>query len=139
MDSVPQPRRKKSRSSLVHLRSLLSVQPGTSTGQVAAAWAEIEANLATGMKTREVWEAAQLDGLDIPYPQFRVYVSRLRRKHKRPSPTLPQPPHAQASAVQEPVDPSRSDPFSNLKEQREKKKQSGFEYDPFSIDKNYIN
>jgi len=137
MNSPPQSRHKKSRSSLVHLRSLLSVRPGTSTGQVAAAWAEIEANLATGMKTREVWEAARLDGLDIPYPQFRVYVSRLRRKHKNAPLALP-PPHAQAGPVQEPADPSRSDPFRNLKEQREKKKQSGFEYDPFSIDKNYI-
>lgn len=138
MDSAQQPRRKKARSNLLHLRSLLSAQPGTNTGQVVAAWAEIEANLARGMKLREVWEAAKLDGLEIPYPQFRVYVSRLRRKHKRASPALRQSPPAQAGSVHDPVDPSRSDPFSNLKEQREKKKQTGFEYDPFSIDKNYI-
>jgi hypothetical protein len=31
-----------------------------------------------------------------------------------------------------------SDPFNNLREQREKKSQSGFEYDPFSINKNLI-
>jgi len=30
------------------------------------------------------------------------------------------------------------DPFPNLREQREKKKQSIFEYDPFSINKNLI-
>ena len=34
--------------------------------------------------------------------------------------------------------PPPPDPFSNLREQREKKKQSGFEYDPFSINKNLI-
>ena len=30
------------------------------------------------------------------------------------------------------------DPFNNLREQREKKKQSGFEFDPFSVNKNLI-
>ena len=76
MDSNAPPRRRKTSSDLVHLRSLLSVQPATSTGQVTAAWGEIEAGLARGMKLREVWEAAKLDGLEIPYPQFRVYVSQ---------------------------------------------------------------
>ncbi len=96
MESRPKPGRRKSRSDFANLRSLLAIQPGTSTGQVAAAWGEIEANLAKGMKLREVWEAATLDGLEIPYPQFRVYVSRLRRKHKKPSQSLPQPPPTQA-------------------------------------------
>jgi hypothetical protein len=86
------------------------------------------------MKLREIWEAAKLDGLEIPYPQFRVYVSRLRRRR-------------QTSALQPPASPSKggpgltpppTDPFNNLREQREKKEQSGFEYDPFSINKNLI-
>jgi hypothetical protein len=34
--------------------------------------------------------------------------------------------------------PPASDPFHNLREQREKKKRSGFEFDPFSINKNLI-
>src|ERR1700727_569856 len=92
MDPNPQARRRKTRSDLVHLRSLLSIQPATNTGQVTAAWGEIEAGLARGMKLREVWEAAKLDGLAIPYPQFRVYVSRLRRRQRRStSPTQPPP------------------------------------------------
>jgi hypothetical protein len=90
------------------------------------------------MKLREVWEAARLDGLEIPYPQFRVYVSRLRRKQKKPSQSLPQPPPTHTSVGRGEADPSRSDPFRNLREQREKKQQSGFEYDPFSINKNFI-
>jgi hypothetical protein len=138
MESTPKPRRRKSRSDFANLRSLLAVRPGTSTGQVAAAGGEIQANLANGMKLREVWEAATLDGLEIPYPQFRVYVSRLRRKQKKASESRPQPPPTQASAGHEEADPSRSDPFRNLREQREKKQQSGFEYDPFSINKNFI-
>ena len=46
MDTTPQPRRKKSRSDLVHLRSLPSTQPATKIGQVAWAWGEIESALA---------------------------------------------------------------------------------------------
>src|SRR3984957_1232513 len=138
MDSNSPPHRRKARPDLVHLRSLLSVLPATNTGQVTAAWGEIEAGLAKGMKLREVWEAAKLDGLEIPYPQFRVYVSRLRRKQNRHLQSVPQPPNAKASAGNGQRDPSPSDPFSNLREQREKKQQSGFEYDPFSTNKNFI-
>src|SRR5450432_1653981 len=94
MDSNPPPGRKKTRSDMIHLRSLVSVQPATSTGQVAAAWAEIESGLSRGMKLREVWEAAKLDGLEIPYPQFWVYVSRLRRRRQRSFASAPQSPPA---------------------------------------------
>ena len=133
MDSNPPPRRRKTSSDLVHLRSLLTVQPATNTGQVTAAWREIEAGLARGMKLREVWEAAKLDGLQIPYPQFRVYVSRLRRRQT----SAPQPLAASRTGERGlPAPPT--DPFNNLREQREKKDQSGFEYDPFSINKNLI-
>src|SRR5580700_2694987 len=94
MESTPKPGRRRSRSDFANLRSLLAVRPGTSTGQVVAAWGEIQANLANGMKLREVWEAATLDGLEIPYPQFRVYVSRLRRRRERSKATRTQPPPA---------------------------------------------
>jgi hypothetical protein len=137
MESNP-PRRRKTSSDMVHLRSLLSVLPATNTGQVTAAWDQIEAGLARGMKLREVWEAAKLDGLEIPYPQFRVYVSRLRRRRQRSSASTPQLPHALTHGDFPSLSPAPPDPFSNLREQREKKKQSGFEYDPFSINKSLI-
>ena len=136
MDSNPPPRRRKPSSDLIHLRSLLSVLPGTNAGMVTAAWDEIERGLARGMKLREVWEAAKLDGLAIPYPQFRVYVSRLRRRQRR-STSATQPPPALPSIERGLPDPP-PDPFSNLREQREKKKDAGFEYDPFSINKSLI-
>jgi hypothetical protein len=138
MDSNTPPRPRKTRSDLAHLRSLLSAQPATRMGQVVAAWGAIEAGLATGMKLREVWEAAKLDGLEIPYPQFRVYVSRLRRRRQRSSASASQPPRALTNGARELPDPPPRDPFNNLREQREKKEQSGFEYDPFSINKNLI-
>src|SRR5580698_458431 len=83
MDSTSKPRRRKSRSDLVHLRSLPSTQPATKIGQVTWAWAEIEAGLAAGMKLKEVWEAASRDGIEMSYAQFRVCVSRLRRRRHR--------------------------------------------------------
>jgi hypothetical protein len=135
MESNSTPHHRKARSELVHLRSLLSVQPATATGQVTAAWGEIDAGLARGMKLREVWEAATLDGLEIPYPQFRVYVSRVRRRQRRSS--TPQLPPVVTNVEQSLRNPPH-DPFRNLREQREKKKQSVFEYDPFSINKNLI-
>ena len=138
MDSNPPPRRRKTSSGLVHLRSLLSVQPATNTGQVTAAWREIEAGLARGMKLREVWEAAKLDGLEIPYPQFRVYVSRVRRRRQGSSTSATQPRPALVNGERGVPAPQPRDPFNNLREQREKKEQSGFEYDPFSINKNLI-
>jgi len=136
-DPNPQSRRRKPRTDLVHLRSLLSTQPATGTGQVVAAWKEIEAALLRGMKIREVWEAAKLDGLDVPYDQFRVYVSRLRRRRPPGSASeLPRP----ASTCPDSSRPAQSpsDPFRNLREEREKKERSGFDFDPFSINKNLI-
>jgi hypothetical protein len=91
------------------------------------------------MKLREVWEAAKLDGLEIPYPQFRVYVSRLRRRHQKHCPSVTDQPPPQASPENgTPPPPSLSDPFRNLREQREKAKLSTFEYDPSALREDLI-
>ena len=137
-DPNPQSRRRKPRMDLVHLRTLLSTQPATGTGQVVAAWKEIEAALLRGMKIRQVWEAAKLDGLDVPYNQFRVYVSRLRRRRLPALASEPSRPASTGADISSRPAPPPSDPFRNLREQREKKEKSGFEYDPFSINKNLI-
>src|ERR1700694_271803 len=97
MDTAPQPRRRRSRSDLVHLRSLPSTQPATKIGQVVWVWSEIEAGLAAGMKLKEVWEAAGRDGLAMSYAQFRVYVSRLRRRRQPPSTSAPRPPYTETN------------------------------------------
>jgi hypothetical protein len=98
MDSTPNLRRRKSRSDLVHLRSLPSTQPATKIGQVIWAWAEIEAGLAAGMKLKEVWAAARRDGIDMSYAQFRVCASRLRQRRRRAPPTVPEQPPQQTNA-----------------------------------------
>ena len=137
---VPQPTRK-TKIDLVHLRSLPAAEPATSTGRVAWVWPEIQAGLSTGKKLREIWEAAQLDGLHIPYPQFRVYVSRLRMREKARelAGTACQPPPAPArsEASLVPQEVSRN-PFNNLREQRQKKQQTGFDFNPFSNRKDLV-
>jgi hypothetical protein len=129
--------RKRTKSDLAHLRALSAVEPATSTGRVVWIWSEIEAALASGKKLREIWNAVHADGLDIPYPQFRVYVSRIRRRR------LPQrPPElgvTRNSAADEATSPPvPTDPFRNLREQREKKQSTGFHYEPFSNPKQRI-
>ena len=130
METTPKARRRKTRSDLVHLRSLPLTQPATKIGQVTWAWAEIEASLAAGMKLKEIWEAAGRDGLDMSYGQFRVCISRLRRRRQKPSQPLPEQPPPQTSEENASPTPPGSDPFRNLREQREKAKLSRFEYDP---------
>jgi hypothetical protein len=133
-----QPRGRKSRSDTIHLRCLPSTQPATKIGQVTWAWAEIEAGLAAGMKLKEVWEAALLDGLEMSYAQFRVDVSRIRRRRQRSTAISAQPPPAVANCQPDPPATPVHDPFRNLREQQAKKKLTTFEYDPFSINRNLI-
>jgi hypothetical protein len=133
--------RKRTKSDLSHLRALPGLEPATNTGRVAWIWPEIEAGLATGKKLREVWDAVRADGLNIPYPQFRVYVSRVRsRRLRQRQVELELTPRAAADSTSPPVpqSPASADPFHNLREQREKKQSDGFTYDPFSIQKQLI-
>ena len=134
------PSGKKTKSHLVHLHTLPSVEPATRTGRVAWIWPEIEAALGTGKKLREVWDAARADGLDIPYPQFRVYVSRLRNRllNHRVAPAPQTRAADKSGATPASGSAAPSDPFRNLRDQREKKLSTGFDYDPFSIQKQLI-
>jgi hypothetical protein len=76
------------------------------------------------MKLKEIWEAAKLDGLEMSYAQFRVYVSRLRRRPRQRNATQPQPPPASTANPDDGSPTQPSDPFRNLREEREKAKQS---------------
>lgn len=130
---------RRTKSELLCLRRLAELEPATATGRVAWVWPEIEAALATGKKLREVWNAADADGLRVPYPQFRVYVSRLRNRARREEPA-----HPPLGTARNPNDsppalaPIPSDPFANLREQRDRKQSDGFRYDPFSIQKRLV-
>jgi hypothetical protein len=129
-------------SELSHLQQLVKMTPRTASGRVAAAWVVIKANLAAGKKLREVYEAAQRDGLGVPYGQFKTYVQRLRKRDlrhglqavsthmrvQRPAPGVE--PRRDAPARQaRPSQIAPSDPLRNVREQRAKRK--SFDYDPF--------
>jgi hypothetical protein len=118
---------------LPHLHNLATTAARSRMGRVMAAWSIIEANLAAGKSLREVWEAAELDELAVPYAVFKTYVQRLRRRglRTRPNQVSIQPAVRAVSASKPPqtLRVTQSDPFRNLREQRAKT--TGFNYDPF--------
>ena len=89
--------------------------------------------MASGWKLKQVWEAATRDGIEMSYAQFRVYVSRVRRRGLG-SATRVQQPSPVAPAIEQAV-PQPADPFRNLLEQAEKKRRASFEYDSFSTNR----
>jgi len=130
--------------SLPNLGSLPANPPTTSTGKVAWAWPQISAALQAGWRMHDVWSALRADGFDIPYKQFRVYVSRLRRRFAQtPAPVVvskpsTEPVPAAPDTLTKPAPPSVADPYAGIREQRKLKRQGGFEYDPFSTDKDLL-
>src|ERR1700728_437357 len=65
---------------LPHLKALAGSAPRTKSGRIVWAWPEIQAGLASGRKMHEIWEALQLDGIEMSYGQFRTYVWRIPKK-----------------------------------------------------------
>jgi hypothetical protein len=143
---------KRSSKSLRHLGALPGQPPATTAGKVLWAWPQIAAALQRGWRMSDVWSALREDGIEVPYDHFRVYVSRIRRRIARLSipPAAPHvPAGVQANSGQAanpntestapPTQPSATaDPYSAVREQRRLKQQSGFEYDPFSSDKDLL-
>ena len=128
---------------MVNLRSLPSEEPVTSIGWVQWMWPEIQAGLATGKKLKEVWEAAQRDGLRISYSQFRVYVSRIRRREKAlkaqgPTETQPLGIIQDRAGSTPTIGKPPIDPLYNIRVQLERKRQSNFEYNPFPDPKDSV-
>jgi hypothetical protein len=122
----------KTRIQLAHLRALAARPPKTKSGQVFWAWPEIQASLKSGRNLKEIWEALQLDGIVMSYDQFRVYVSRTRKRLARRPELIP--PSSKDSP--EPVAPSITsapvrDPLANIRRELERKRTSGFNWSPF--------
>src|SRR5580693_5464319 len=65
---------------LPHLKALPESAPRTKSGRIVWAWPEIQASLDSGRTMHEIWEALQLDGIEMSYGQFRTYVWRIRKK-----------------------------------------------------------
>jgi hypothetical protein len=144
-----------------HLAALSEQPPASGTGKVVWAWPWIEAALARGWGVRDVWRAIEADGLAIPYDQFRVYVSRVRKRMAQEAapPALPPPKEIRAAVLQPAAPPpsptgvaapqtppcaltthqsQETDAYASAREQRRRKASAVFEYDPFSNNKNLL-
>ena len=124
---------------LPHLKALRESAPRTKSGRVVWAWPEIHAGLASGRKMHEIWEALQLDGIEMSYGQFRTYVWRIRKKgvpSAVPTTTAlsvkaPGMDVGGAAPLLPPLSPvtaSAPDPLANIRESE--KKHESFDYRP---------
>jgi hypothetical protein len=124
---------------LPHLKALPESAPHTKSGRIVWAWPEIQASLAGGRKMHEIWEALQLDGIEMSYGQFRTYVWRIRKKGvpeamSATASASVAAPASNAGSVQPRIAPSPQsavrvhDPLANLREGE--KKRDWFDYRP---------
>jgi hypothetical protein len=122
----------KNKTQLANLRALAETPPKTKSGQVVWAWPDIQASLNGGRNLKEIWEALQLDGIIMSYDQFRVYVSRIRKRFaSRTDPALlPREASAEVDPQTGAAAPT-SDPLANIRREVKRKQTSGFNYDPF--------
>src|SRR5277367_656101 len=70
----------KTNAILTHLNALPESAPRTKSGRIVWAWPQIQASLDSGRTMHEIWEALQLDGIEMSYGQFRTYVWRIRKR-----------------------------------------------------------
>jgi hypothetical protein len=133
---------KLSNKSLRHLAELPGTPPATTAGKVLWAWPQITAALERGWRLCDVWSALRKDGIEMPYVHFRVYVYRIRQRlarkaaaGARPGSVVPLAPVAPAKSA---PPAAITDPYASAREQRKRKREYGFEYDPFSNNKNLL-
>jgi len=129
-------------NSLRHLAELPGLPPATTAGKVLWAWPQISAALERGWRLCDVWSALRKDGIEMPYVHFRVYVYRIRQRLARKatagamsSPAVQPAPVTTAKSA---PPTTITDPYASAREQRKLKQESGFEYDPFSNNKNLL-
>ncbi len=122
---------------LPHLKALRESAPRTKSGRIVWAWPEIQASLAGGRKMHEIWEALQLDGIEMSYGQFRTYVWRIRKRGLPAAVEATESvvaPGSNAWSVPPSITPSQRstddarDPLANLRESEQKREV--FDYRP---------
>jgi hypothetical protein len=133
---------------LSRLRELAAEKPTTKMGQVRCAWPDIRAALAAGHSLRTIHLRLNEVGIEIGYRTLSLYIGRLERQHL-PIRNDPVTAHAgtgkkvaeqlTVEAVQSRLSSAvASDPFSNVRLDRERKKRAAFEYDAFSTNKDLL-
>jgi hypothetical protein len=113
----------KTNSILTHLNALPESAPRTKSGRIVWAWPQIQASLDSGRTMHEIWEALQLDGIEMSYGQFRTYVWRIRKKMPTTSgavnPTAVNTSRSHVVSTPSPEIPTsstRRDPLANIRE-----------------------
>ena len=130
----------KTNADLAHLSALSTALPRTKIGQIVWAWPQIQISLNSGRTMHEIWEALQLDGIEMSFGQFRTYVWRIRKKGvpTARSPMISAEGNASSSDVASslasrsptpaPRDVGLRDPLANIRESEAKRR--GFDYRP---------
>jgi hypothetical protein len=133
---------------LIRLAELPSEKPSTKMGQVRWAWPEIRAALAAGHSLRTIHSRLNDVGIEIGYRTLSLYIGRLERQqgpnrtdpvtaHGGTGKRLPDEVTIKAVETRFSTD-AGSDPFSNVRLDRERKKRAAFEYDAFSTNKDLL-
>ena len=132
-------------SALTSLRSLTDEMPSTKMGQVRWAWPEIQAALTAGHTLQLIHKRLKEAGIEIDYRTLSLYIGRLEREGARQGLNQAAAPPAgktnsSGGAVRSGTasEKSPSDPFTNARQEREKKKKGAFEFHPFSTGKNLL-
>ena len=132
---------------LTRLRNLTTEMPTTKMGQVRWAWQDIQSALDAGHTLLVVHERLNEVGIEIGYRTLSLYIGRLQREQglvQRQPVTSRTPERKQESVSLEEhcksvtVSNGLGDPFANIRQERERKRNAGFEYDAFSINKNLL-
>ena len=123
---------------LTSLRNLSAEKPTTKMGQIRWAWPEIQAALAAGHTLQLIHERLNESGIAIGYRTLSLYIGRLeRRPGRRQTLEISAAPQAGKTGSHG-MSQESPDPFANIRREREKKRQEGFSYHPFSIGKNLL-
>ncbi|MDQ2843367.1 MAG: TraK family protein [Acidobacteriota bacterium] len=123
----------------VSLSARIQEKPRTKFGELRRLWPEIKAALRDGNKLKQVWECMVEAGIDLSWPKFRTYVTRLRRLEAAgadlPVREMSRQDVAPAGEHRE-QNIGKRDPLSNLRSHLNKR--PGFEFDERPPDKNKL-
>jgi len=123
----------------VSLSARIQEKPRTKFGELRRLWPEIKAELRDGNKLKQIWECIVEGGIDLSWPKFRTYVTRLRKLEAAgadlPVRETSRQDVAPASEHRE-RNIGKRDPLSNLRTHLNKR--PGFEFDERPPDKNKL-
>lgn len=119
------------------LAALREKKPPKKAAQIRALWPEIKAALDEGHSLKSVCHCLEADGIAVSVQTLGSYITRLRRKSDpafRLTPAIDNKAQTKdAGRVVHLAESGREkpfDPLANIRREREKKRNSGFDYRP---------